>query len=110
MLDTLKEWWGLFVLVASGIGALLRFFWQRGTSRRTAEKARRENMNMLYAQLEELKKKVILNVAKEVAQATELAEKQRIIDGLRLHCPECYEVFMRNFLNDGERNKNKGAD
>lgn len=107
MLETLKEWWALVAVMASGLGAVFNFFLNRGKHKRNLAKAQRESTAMLYEQLEELKKKVILSVAKEVSQTEEIAEKQKIIEGLRLHCPECYDSFMNKYITLNDESEDK---
>jgi hypothetical protein len=55
---------------------------------------KKESTSMLYEQLEKLKLKVILQVSKEVEQATELSEKEKIIADFKIHCPDCWASFI----------------
>ena len=84
LLITLKEWWGLIVMIGGGIGGYFRW-----------KASRDKSSNMLYEQMEKLKQKVILQVEREVQQETEIAEKDRIIEGLKRHCPDCYDKYIQ---------------
>jgi uncharacterized membrane protein affecting hemolysin expression len=99
--ELIKEYWQFAVGVITAIGVVIRFIWNR-------QKKSQESTSMLYEQLEELKKKVILQVAADVARATELAEKQKIIEGLRLHCPECYDSFLNTQKHDSDKRSDPG--
>lgn len=89
VLDMIEKFWGLIVAIGGGVAAYFRW-----------RSSRQKSTKMLYDELEKLKQKVILQVAREVEHASELAEKQRIIDGLRLHCPDCYKSFLKNYDQD----------
>lgn len=81
-----KELFALIVMIGGGIGSFVQW---RTTQRKSSAR--------LYEQLEDLKKKVIAQIAREVASAEELAEKQRIIDGLRHHCSDCYKSYLEKY-------------
>ena len=83
LFEVFSEFWALFLAVASGVGGY--FTWRS---------KRQKSTLMLYNELEKLKQKVILQVAREVEQANILAEKEAIINQLRLKCPECYNKFI----------------
>ena len=85
----IKSIWGLVSLIATGIGAF--FTW-----RQRKKVQSRKSSQMLYEELERLKLKVIAQVHNEVNQATEIAEKNRLIAELKAHCPECYKSFLKS--------------
>ena len=90
-LNFAERFWSVTSLILGGIGTSILGFIKWRHSKKEAE---RTSTEMLYEQLELLKQKVILQVAREVEQATELAEKTRIITEFAKHCPDCYEKFM----------------
>lgn len=105
ILNFLNDFWGLLVPVAGSVMGYLK--WKNNVlikerefenSEREREKAEKENelqsTAMLYDELERIKQKLILQVNKDVDRATELAEKRRIIEEFRIHCPECYRQFI----------------
>jgi hypothetical protein len=49
---------------------------------------------MLYTELEKLKQKVIIQVGKDVENAISLSQKDKIIEGLKDHCTDCYDSYM----------------
>ena len=82
-LELAKQFWAFIVAIGGGVAAYFRW-----------KSTRRKSTTMLYDELEKLKQKVILQVAREVDQASELAEKNRIIEEFKLHCPDCYASFI----------------
>lgn len=85
----IAEYWDVLAGVGTTIAGVLGWLSVR-------KKKKDDSTQMLYDQLEALKKKVILQVATEVAQATEIGERDKIIEGLKRHCPECYDRFIEN--------------
>ena len=86
-MEKITEYWVLAVAIGGGIGRLIMWVYSR-------KKDRAKSSDLLYNQLEQLKTRVILQVAVEVQQATELGEKQKMIDGLKTHCSDCYERYL----------------
>lgn len=84
--ETLQQFWALIIAIGGGV---VTFFQWKST--------RRKSTTMLYDELEKLKQKVILQVSREVEQASELAEKSRIIEEFKIHCPDCYSSFIEKF-------------
>ena len=83
----IKNYWELIIAVFTGLGSLVGWLIRRKKNKQTSTQ-------MLYEQMEVLKKKIILQTANEITHATAIAEKDRIIENLRVHCPECYIAVM----------------
>lgn len=92
ILTFIKDFWEVLLLISGGIGSFLKW-----------KSSQRKSTEMLYDELEKLKQKVILQVSKEIEQATELAEKQRILLSLQQHCPECYREALKNIQNEEDK-------
>lgn len=82
-LELIRQFWHVLVMIGGGIGAYFRW-----------KATRQKSTVMLYDELEKLKQKVIIQVSREVDQASELAEKNRIIEEFKTHCPDCYSSFI----------------
>lgn len=93
--NDINEYWQMLVAAATAIGGALRWWTLR-------KKRKKQSSQLLLEELENLKKKVILQVAAEVKAATELAEMRKILDELRLHCPDCYMAVMNKLENDAD--------
>lgn len=87
LLAHIKQYWEFIVLFASGVAGGIKWLTVRKKNKDTS-------LSMLYEQLEDLRKKVIIQVEESVKSAEELAEKRRIINEFKAHCPECYERFI----------------
>lgn len=103
LLEQITDWWGFLVAIGGAIGAVIRWSLSQRKSKRLLEEEERKTTEMLYQQLYKLKQKVILNVEREVSHATELAEKNRIIQELRQHCPDCYDSYIKKKSEDGRQ-------
>jgi len=91
LIEIAKNFWGLILLVSGGIGGYFKY-------KNNQKVAKYKSTEMLYEELERLKQKVILQVSREVDQASELAEKKRLIEEFKLKCPGCYsEHFAKNY-------------
>lgn len=90
ILKLIEEFWTLIVAIAGGIGGYI-----------TWSKKQKQSTMMLYDELEKLKQKVVIQVSREVQQANLIAEKEEILNKLRLNCPECYEKII--FKNGGNK-------
>ena len=101
ILKILNDFWALLIPIGGSVMGYLK--WKNNkliqernfeNSERKREKEEKENelqsTQMMYDELERIKQKLILQVNKEVDQATELAEKKRIIAEFRIQCPDCY--------------------
>lgn len=64
-------------------------------------KAESESSEVMIAALESLKKKVVDQTLREVRLTTLNAEKTVLIERLRLHCPDCYNSFMKKLNSNG---------
>lgn len=118
MLNKLTEFWYLLVAAITALGGAVKWWYGHKEEIRKADAARlqteieklsleAESSEALYEALELLKKKVIASVLKEVSMTNTIAEKDVLIEGLKLHCPECYITFMIKFNSDA--NEPKGS-
>lgn len=80
-------------LLGGGFGLYERY----RTNRREEKKEEQSSLDLLYTQLEDLRKKIILQVQNDVAMASKVAERDIIIDSFRQHCPECYASFIEKY-------------
>ena len=90
LINHISDFWALIVLIAGGVGGFLKW-------RNDRKEKEMKSVEMYYEQLEKFKKMLIAKVAKEVQDENEKAEKDKIINGLRLRCPDCYNDFMREY-------------
>ena len=105
LLDIASSAWALLATVATAIGGAIKWYFnhKRATAQaKIAAKAlSRSSTDMLYDQLEELKKALIARVEKDIERATSVAEMQHILEVFKIHCPDCYETVMSKIYPDG---------
>ena len=89
LIKILSDGWALIAIVTAGFGGTLTFINKRRTS-----------TDLLYIQLEKLKIQVIEQVNRDVELIHEMAEKDKIVNRLKLHCPECYKKFIQSYDSD----------
>lgn len=89
LLNNVSEWWQFIVGVVTTLGGAISWYAIR---KRNADKADQ----MLLDRLEKFKKIIVLKTSKEVEQSTTIAEKDKIIQGLKVQCPECYDAYMKH--------------
>lgn len=90
VITLISEFWELIVLVAGSLGGLFSYIRNRNKS-----------TNQMYETLEDLKLQILENIEKEVDVANDLAEKEKLLNEMRINCPECYEKYVN-------KNKVKG--
>jgi len=84
LIKIFTDFWELIVLVIGGIGGVLGYFNKRQSS-----------TSLLYKQLEELKIQVIAQVQRDIQLTNKVAEREKIINELKLHCKDCYEKIIQ---------------
>lgn len=92
-LNFLRESWATITMVTGGIFSAITAWYQW-------RKNRKNSTNLLYDQLEELKKQIIENVKREVHNAKELAQKDYMLEMLRKRCPDCYQKVIDQIRED----------
>jgi len=83
IIQIIRDSWGVIVLIATGIGSFIGAYlkWQSNKNKSTT---------LLYEELENLKKKIILQVPKEIEAAHTIAQQNFLLAELEKHCPDCY--------------------
>lgn len=85
-IELFEKFWGVIVALAGGAAGFLQW-----------NQSRKSSTDLLYSQLEELKIQVIAQVSRDISKATEISQKQRIINEFKLHCPGCYSELLEKF-------------
>lgn len=85
--------YALIALVISGFGSIYLWVIRQ-------KKKNQDSTDLLYAQLEELKKKIIAQVNTEIQHAESMAAKDRIIFNLKNYCPDCYQKVIKDLENE----------
>lgn len=117
ILSTLKEFWYLLLAVGTAIGGAIKWWISYKSAKKAAaakviadkaaaKKAESSSTAMLYAQLEEMKKTLILSVQKDMERATSEAELKHIIATFKIHCPDCYVTVISKIYPDGSAEEN----
>lgn len=93
LLQNLQNWWAFILAIGGGIGTYLKWRANRNSSR-----------ELLYEQLEKLKKKLIEQVERDIESAQKLKEKEmaiierdNILSRLREQCPDCYQKYVERY-------------
>ncbi len=86
LLDFINEFWKTAAVVVAGLTAIATYYNNRNKS----------NQQMLEI-IEELKLQIIANIEKEIKQAAALAEKDKLLNDLRVNCPDCYNKYAANY-------------
>ena len=96
LVTILSEWWELIVVVATGIGGVIGW-----------RKQQRSASALLLDEYDELKKRIIILIKREVTHADALAESQRFLRHMKTICPKCYQQALDelNNLNSSEGGK-----
>lgn len=84
-----KEFWYLIILISGGLAGLYKW--------RHAYKLRKNSSTeLLYLELDLIKKQLIKKIVAEVKQTTTIVKQQSILEVLKNQCPECYnEVVLK---------------
>ncbi len=89
LIKLLNDFWALIVFVIGSIGGFFTYLSKRKSS-----------TNLLYKQLENLKIQVIAQVQRELSLTKEISKKQKILNELKINCPECYDKVLKRLEND----------
>lgn len=84
-LELLEQSWELILLVTGGISGLVAKY----------VKNRNQSTQKLYETIEELKLQIIANIEKDIDLASELAEKEKLLNEMRINCPDCYDRYVK---------------
>lgn len=107
VIDAITNFWQLASAIAIGVGSVItwtvRHKQSRSKAKAEAEKLKASSEGLMEDQLEKLKKALILQVQRELEQATTVAELNHIIDVFKLHYPENYESVMTKIYPHGAR-------
>jgi hypothetical protein len=83
LINLFSEFWELIILVVGSLGGLFNYIRNRNKSN-----------TQLYQTIEDLKIQILDNIEKEIDVANDLAEKEKLLNEMRINCPECYEKYV----------------
>jgi len=89
ILQTIKESWEAIAVIITGLGGFV------GTYLRWKSN-KKKSTNLLYEELEKLKKRIIEQVPKEIEAAQTIAQQNYLLEQLKEHCPDCYEKVQNS--------------
>lgn len=93
MIQSLEQWWGLVVGIITAVGSLITWIVTRRFEVKKSNK-------LMQDQVEQLRIMIIEYVERDIQNATQKAEKDKIINGLRLACHQCYDEYMKKHNNE----------
>lgn len=70
---------------------------QHKQSEHSLEADSHTSIDMLITLLEDVRKKLILEIAKGVKNAKLLSEREKLLNDLKMHCPDCYNTFVDKY-------------
>lgn len=92
IIQIIKESWEVMAVVVTGVSGFVGTYlkWRSNKNKST---------NLLYTELEKLKKRIILQVPKDIENAKTIAQQNMLLSQLKEHCPDCYEKIIN--VNNG---------
>ncbi len=84
IIQTIKESWEAVAVIVTGLGSFVGTYlkWKSNQNKST---------NLLYEELEKLKKRIIEQVPKDIENAETIALQNFLLSQLKEHCPDCYQ-------------------
>jgi hypothetical protein len=105
IVEAVKELWYVVLGAGTAVAGVVKWRIDRkvkdAAEAIAASTADADSTEMLYAQLELMKKKLITSVQQDMARATDAAEQRHIIATFKIHCPDCYITVMSKIYPDG---------
>jgi len=89
VIQTIKESWEAIAVIITGLGGFVGTYlrWKSNQNKST---------NLLYEELEKLKKRIIQQIPKDIENAQTIAQQNYLLEQLKEHCPDCYEKVQNS--------------
>lgn len=91
IIQTIQESWGVVTVIVTGIGGFIGTYLKYRSNKN-------KSTNLLYEELEKLKKRIIEQVPKDIQNAETIAQQNFLLSQLKEHCPDCYQK-VKNLSN-----------
>lgn len=105
IVEAVKELWYVVLGAGTAVAGVVKWRIDRKVKEAAeaiaASTADADSTEMLYAQLEVMKKRLIVSVEQDMARATDAAEQRHIISTFKIHCPDCYSKVISQIYPDG---------